>query len=589
MTLSPKSSALAPGTNSADARTPDRKMLFAPLIRVSTEQQKRQGESLRTQKEQLSKAVEALGGEVYKWYEGQEHATPEFERRILEQLMQDAQARKFDAVIVADLSRWSRDNGKSKHHTKILQKSGIRFFEGAREINLFDPTQAFVLGMGVEIAEFFASQQTYKSVINRIARAKQGGPACGKRPYGRVWDKEAKIWKADPEKQAKIQKIGKIYLESDISFNDLGPRFGMNGAALHKTLCHRCGDTWEQRFISKRHGIDETVIIKIPRLLPEETIQAIRKKSEARNSWDKKGQKHPYLFARVIFDMDTGKALTGTCNRWGQRYYRPYWGYINRYSINAAVLEKAVLEDLFLALGSKASLQQAVFDGHPMGKVADKIKVDLESKRSELKGAEKQIENYLTAIGTSNDVMAFMNRIKPKLAELEAKSKNLKDEIVALEYRLASLPDEAEIEARRDKWAGLLKRQMRSYLQTGVALHQLPFEAQKKIIRLIFGGKDEMGQRYGIYVKDLGGTPKRYQFEAYGKLGAVTGWIEAKTGAFSSDSDSDLLMKKDDNELAEGISRVMLDANPAIIGDNSRTKVHMLSERHAHYGQRLHQ
>ena len=135
-------------------------MLFAPLIRVSTEEQKKRGESLRVQKGQLTRTIETLNGEVYHWYEGQEHATPEYERKILEQLMQDAHAHKFDAVIVADISRWSRDNGKSKTYTKILQKSGIRFFEGTREINLFDPTQAFVLGMGVEIAEFFASQQT---------------------------------------------------------------------------------------------------------------------------------------------------------------------------------------------------------------------------------------------------------------------------------------------------------------------------------------------------------------------------------------------------------------------------------------------
>jgi hypothetical protein len=56
----------------------------------------------------------------------------------------------------------------------------------------------------------------------------------------------------------------------------------------------------------------------------------------------------PYLFARVIFDMDTGKALTGTRTCRGQRYYKPCYGYKNRYNINADVLEKAVLGDLFL-------------------------------------------------------------------------------------------------------------------------------------------------------------------------------------------------------------------------------------------------
>ncbi len=570
------------------------KLMFAPLIRVSMEQQERQGESLRVQREQLTRAIEALGGEVHRWFAGQEHATPEYERRILAELMADAQARKFDAVMVADLSRWSRDNGKSKDYTRLLRKAGIRFFEGATELDLYNPTHSFVLGMGVEVAEFFASQQSYKSILSRIARAKRGQPASGKLPYGRTFDKATGAWGIDEKKRAKLHKLARLYLEGDHSWNDLGPAHGMNGSNLQKILCHRCGDEWEQRFISKRHGIDETVITEVPRLLPEKTILAIRVKSEARNSWDKKGQKHEYLLARLVFDAETGKSLSGTCNSMGVRYYKPYHGCTNRYSINADVLERAIIEDLFVALGSKVSLQAAVFDGHPLGKVADNIRKDLEAKQDELKSAETQIGNYLTAIGTSNDVVALLDRIKPKMAELEAKSKTLKDEVAALQYRLATLPDEAEIEARRTKLRELAgfsyepylttESARFSYLQTGAAMHHLPFEARKKIVRLFFGGKDESGRRYGVYVKDLGGNPRRFNFEAYGRLGAITGWIEAKTGAFSS-GDDEPFFGKDDGELGEAISRVMLDANPSILGD----KDSILGQRHAHHRQRLHQ
>lgn len=568
---------------------PERKILFALLVRVSTEQQERQGESLRVQKEHLTGAVESLGGGIYRWYEGQEHATPDYERRILESLMEDAQARKFDAVMVADLSRWSRDNGKSKQYIDILKKAGIRFFEGATELDLYNPAHSLILGMGVEIQEFFSSQQSYKSILSRIARAKRGLPASGKLPYGRTWDPVTQTWGIDEEKRAKLQRLARLYLEGDHSWNDLGPAHGMNGANLHKVLCHRCGDEWEQRFVSKRHNIDETVTIKVPRLLPEEVIQAVRMKSEQRNSWDKRGQKHHYLFARVIFDADSGKALTGTSNSMGLRYYKPYWGCTNRYSINAAVLEKAVLEELFLALGSKNSLHKAVFDGHPLGKVADKLEMDLKSKKEELSGVEQRLESYATAIGTADDVAAFMARIKPKIIELEARSKTLKDEVAALEYRLATLPDEAEIEAKRGKWASLVKRGLISYLQTGVALHQLPFEAQKKIVRLIFGGKDETGRRYGIYVKDLGGTPRRCRFEAYGKLGMIKGWVEGRTGETFSLPDTDLYSRKDDKDLGADISRVLMEVNPWIFGENSRDKDHLLSKRYAHHGQRLHQ
>jgi DNA invertase Pin-like site-specific DNA recombinase len=568
-------------SSKVDGGTPDsppkRKMLFAPLIRVSTEEQKKRGESLRVQKEQLTRAIEALGGEVYHWYAGQEHATPDSERRILEQLMRDAQAGKFDAVIVADLSRWSRDNEKSKNYTKILQKSGVRFFEGTMEIDLFNPSHSLVLGMGVEIQEFFANQQAYKSILSRISRAKRGWPACGKLPYGRTWNKLTKVWDIDKEKQAKVKEIARVYLTGDYSWEELGRMFGMNPANLGKTICYHCGEEWKQRFRSKRCNIDETVVTKVPRLLKEETILAFRKKSEQRNSWDKKGQKHPYLFARLIFDMDTGNSLIGGCNSMGRRYYKQYCGSPNRYRANADVLEKAVLEELYVALGSKVNLHKAIFDGNPVGKVADKIQGDLKSKRDELKLVEVRIENYLTAIGTSIDVPALIDRIKLKLEDLEARFNGLADQITALEYQLNTLPTDEEIEAKRDKWAGLLNAQLASSLDSGVPLLELPFEHQKKIIRLFFGGKDELGRRYGIYVKNLGGDPRHYRFEAYGKLGKVFGWIEAKTGGYFSDSTCDLILK-DDEELAKGISKVILDGEPLIFGAYSEDKDHMLSK-----------
>ncbi len=40
----------------------EKPLRFAPLVRVSTEQQEKMGESLKTQKAQIEQAVKALGG-----------------------------------------------------------------------------------------------------------------------------------------------------------------------------------------------------------------------------------------------------------------------------------------------------------------------------------------------------------------------------------------------------------------------------------------------------------------------------------------------------------------------------------------------
>lgn len=533
------------------------KLIFAPLIRVSTETQERQGQSLRTQREQLTLAIESLGGEVFKWYEGQEHSTPDYERKILEELMIDAQAGRFNAVIVADLSRWSRDNGRSKQDTRTLQDLGVRFFEGAREINLFDPTQAFVLGMGVEVAEFFASQQSYKSVINRINRAKQGFPVCTL-PYGRTFDKVTRTWGIDPKCRERVNQVARLYLEGGHSWRTLGEKFGMNYANLAVIMRERCGDTWEQHFKSKRHGIDVTVPTRVPRLLPESVILAIREKSADRATWDKKTQATEYLFSRIIFDAETGHALSGNCNSRGQRYYKPFHGEAHKYTLNADTIEKTILGELFEVLSSRKSLREAVFSGSPIGAVAERLQMELDLKREEFTRVEANFENILTAIENAEDVISLMDRVKPKMKALEERSNKLKDEIGMLETRLNSLPSDSEIEASRGKWAGLLEAVQESHLSSGLPLENLPFEERKKIIRLIFGGKDETGRRYGIYIFHLGGSPKKYRFECYGRIGSIAGSMRARSGVAVADADSKMLTG-DNPALSVHIAKIIED------------------------------
>ena len=62
----------------------DKQLRFAPLVRVSTEDQEKKGESLEIQKADIERAIKAPGGVLVSdpWrYSGQEHATAGFERK----------------------------------------------------------------------------------------------------------------------------------------------------------------------------------------------------------------------------------------------------------------------------------------------------------------------------------------------------------------------------------------------------------------------------------------------------------------------------------------------------------------------------
>src|SRR5208283_3939620 len=150
--------------------------------------------------------------ECSKKYSGQEHATPDQERAKLDELLKDANKGLFDAVIVCDVSRWSRDNRKSKEGLGLLHANGIRFFVGTTEYDLDRPEHKLFLGMATEMNEFFAAEQGRKSILNRIARAERGIPTAGKVPYGKKYTEE-KGREVDEAKKANIQRAANEYLK----------------------------------------------------------------------------------------------------------------------------------------------------------------------------------------------------------------------------------------------------------------------------------------------------------------------------------------------------------------------------------------
>jgi len=244
-------------------------MRFAPLIRVSTEKQAHKGESLSTQKKQIIQYVKALDGTIpddCMKYSGQEHATVGEERKNLDRLLHDASKDKFDAVIVCDVSRWSRDNLKSKQGLQILKDNGIKFYVGTTEYDLYDPQAILFLGMSTEMNEYFSMEQSRKSLLNKIERFKKGIPSIGLLSWGRTYDRKTNIWGIDKEKHHIIKTIAKRYLNGTGKIDDMAKTYGFSPETIRRTLNLCCGDTWTARFKSKRLNIDETLTMEIPLL-----------------------------------------------------------------------------------------------------------------------------------------------------------------------------------------------------------------------------------------------------------------------------------------------------------------------------------
>jgi len=533
---------------------PGEKLLFAPLIRVSTEQQEKQGESLASQRTDLENDIKSMGGEIYKWYAGQEHATPDYERKILDELIADAQQRKFDAVIIWDLSRWSRDDVRGGQDLKILRDNGIRFFERTRERNLHDENEYFMIALYGLMGRTQALTQTRKSILNRIHRAKQGVPTCGKLPYGRTYDKQ-KGWGIDKEKQSFIKDVARRYLDGE-SLKNMAEQYDMNFSNLSKILKQRCGDTWEQRFISPRLNIDETVVTKVPPLLSKAVIAMILARSESNSTYTHGQNKYFYLLSRMIFCEKCGLAIGGQANQDGKLYYRhPRNGCKELAYIPADLIEPCVMDSLFRMLGDLPSIEQAAKAAVPNLAELEALKDGIVVAEKELAKIKKGKDKLVLAV--MEDTMSKQD-IKEQMAALKEREALLKAQIDIANVKCQQIPTKKEINRKAE---GLM-RLRENILKSEGHLAEMSWEQKRKLLQLAFAGKDADGKRFGVYIsKDPNGN-----------------LLYTIRGAFT-----DLKGMRREIDILERAEKKDLKTLKSL------EKEGMPGQRHAHHGIRLHQ
>lgn len=478
---------------------------IAPLIRVSTEAQEEKGESLNTQKQQILRYVEHLNGQVVSWdYSGQEHATPDQERKKLEKLLKDASLDIFDAVMVCDLSRWSRDNRRSKDGLDILKANRIRFFVGPTEYNLDSPEQSLFIGMATEINEFFAKNQSLKSLESRITRAKRNIPTTGKLPYGRTWTKEGG-WGVDVEKLKTIQLAAERYLAGE-SMAKIAASLGMNHSNLWKILTKRSGSDWDIVFDNNRFKINETVTIKIPPLLSQEVIDSIFRKAADNKTFTHGQLKHKYLLGRVVFCAECGNAMFGQTNHGNRRYYRHARGRINKCNpqlwIPALDLENAIIINLFAMFGDVVRLEKAVEQATPDAKKMDELSSRLVDIGKTIADIKRQKNNVITAI---SEGIIENDEARSKMEKLRERETALTEEKNRIDYELSTLPDYR-------KQLSNFTRAIKKLGYLSIAYHpetlgKLTFEDKRKIVQAAFNGKNPTtGERLGVYVSKVEDT-----------------------------------------------------------------------------------
>lgn len=209
------------------------KPLAAIYVRVSTTEQAQQGFSLDAQQESLENYAKAIGYDIYKIYRDEGKSAKNIQQRPeMVQMLKDAEKRKFSAIFIHKLDRFSRSLKDLILTIDKLKELGIDFVSLQDKIETTSASGKLMFHIISAFAEFERNIIGDRTKFGMQRKAKEGG-FITKAPKGyKIIDKQL----IPDENSDSIEKIFQEFLDSDISLTQLAKKNNMTTAGIKKLL-----------------------------------------------------------------------------------------------------------------------------------------------------------------------------------------------------------------------------------------------------------------------------------------------------------------------------------------------------------------
>ena len=166
-----------------DGRTENKTV--ALYLRVSTEEQAKEGTSIKTQEEFLWAWAKLEGLEVYRVYSDPGYSGSSEDRPDYQQMLRDAEAGLFQGVAVNKLDRFMRDARLLLNAIEVLDENGVAFIAVKEGVDTRERGAGrLILTILAAIAEWERDRIQERTTEGRIATARKGGLLGGFVPYG---------------------------------------------------------------------------------------------------------------------------------------------------------------------------------------------------------------------------------------------------------------------------------------------------------------------------------------------------------------------------------------------------------------------
>ena len=209
------------------------KPLAAIYIRVSTQDQAQHGFSLDAQEESLINYAKALGYEILKIYRDEGKSAKNLNRPEMQNLLKDAQEKKFQAIFIYKLDRFSRSLKDLILTIDKLKEWNIDFISLQDKIETASASGKLMFQIIGAFAEFERNIIGDRTTFGMERKAKEGG-FITKAPRGyKLVNKQLIV---HDEESQKIKNLFEEFLNSNISLTQLAKKNNLTTSGVKKML-----------------------------------------------------------------------------------------------------------------------------------------------------------------------------------------------------------------------------------------------------------------------------------------------------------------------------------------------------------------
>lgn len=466
-------------------------------LRVSTEDQARNGYSLAEQREACTQRARELGAEEILEFVDEGVSGSTLDRPGLEALRRSVRSGSIQVVVMRDPDRLARKLAHQLLLTEEFERHGIdlQFLD-------FDwkdtPEGRLFYAVKGAIAEYEKEKIRERMTRGKIQKAKQGGIPVSFTTYGYKYDPESGKVSVVEEEAAVVREIFRLFVSEDRGVNGIAKLLNDRGVptprrrprwhrqVVRQILTHSTyAGVWYYGKVDwhtrQPRSRDEWIGIPVPAIVDISTWQeAQRRLSQSRRLWAKKA-KQQYLLSGLISCLDCGNTVSGVLQRWWGKPTRRYTcrRYVQGARNPGCLPDKAICADTLEALVWERVcgwLREPDVLLEELARRADRsaeVEKELAAVDKLILEVERGRQNLLTALASG--LCELDEFVSKKLADLKSRREALekrKSEILSM----CVSAKEASVRISR------LRQLSREMLDR---LDSLTFEEKKSLVRAL--------------------------------------------------------------------------------------------------------